>query len=197
MGATLSAGCATPTSVVTIAVNLNADAPVVAEPWIEYDPFANTNYVTTTDVVDAAGAEHVLSVVFRKSAPRTFEYHALVDSYIGVGAAQGGAEVSAGTIAFASNGALVAVTVTKAARVKFAGIPAAQEILVRFGSGMTMGGSGLDATISVPGAFAVAGTWQNGAACGASPTTPRPCNWPLVDGALSDGALMQGTSLCE
>lgn len=178
MGASLASTCATATSHVTIAANLDSDAPIVAEPWSAFDPFAATNYVTSTPIVDAVGDEHELSVVFRRTGPHAYEYHALVDSYVDVASQQGGTEVSAGTLSFTAEGALDTVTETKAAPVKFEGIGAPQSIALDFGKSIGDGGTGFTGTISVAADFAIAGQWHDGASCGQTPELSKPCVWP-------------------
>jgi flagellar hook protein FlgE len=178
VGASLASTCATATSHVTIAANLDADAPLVTEAWSAFDPFAATNYVTSTTIVDALGDDHELSVVFRRSGPHTYEYHALVDSYIDVAARQGGTEVSAGTLSFTTEGALDTVTESKSQPVKFEGIAAPQNIAVDFGSSVDEGGTGFTGTISVAADFAIAGQWHDGASCGETPELSKPCIWP-------------------
>jgi flagellar hook protein FlgE len=179
VGAGLAATCATATSQVTIAANLDANAPLITEPWSAFDPFANTNYVTSTPIVDALGNEHELSVVFRRTAAHSYEYHALVDSYIDVASQQGGTEVSAGTLSFTNDGALETITTSKKQPVKFEGIAAPQSIAVDFGTPISEGGgTGFTGTISVAADFAVAGQWHDGASCGQTPEISKPCVWP-------------------
>jgi flagellar hook protein FlgE len=178
VGAGLASTCATATSHVTIAANLDADAPVITDRWSAFDPFAATNYVTSTPIVDALGNEHDLSVVFRKTGPHAYEYHALVDSYVDVASQQGGTEVSAGTLSFTAEGALDSVTESKAQPVKFEGIGASQSIAVDFGTSIDEGGTGFTGTISVAASFATAGQWHDGASCGATPEIVKPCVWP-------------------
>jgi flagellar hook protein FlgE len=178
VGASLASTCATATSHVTIAANLDADAPLVAEPWSAFDPFAATNYVTSTPIVDALGDEHELSVVFRRTGPHAYEYHALVDSYVDVASRQGGTEVSAGTLSFTTEGALDKVTENDAQPVKFEGIAAPQNIALDFGKSIGEGGTGFSGTISVAADFAIAGQWHDGASCGETPEISKPCVWP-------------------
>lgn len=178
VGATLSGTCAIPTSRVTIAANLDASAPLIDAPWSSFDPYDYTNFVASAQIVDARGEEHTLSIVFRKSAARAYDYHALVDSYVDVAQEQGGVEVSAGTLSFTTDGALETVTENESAPVKFPGIPVSQSIALDFGTSIEEGGDGFAGTISVAGAFAVAGQWHDGAACGRTPELSKACAWP-------------------
>ncbi len=151
---------------------------MIDAPWSAFDPYTNTNYVTSATIIDALGDEHSLSLVFRKTAQHTYEYHALVDSYVDVASQQGGTEIGAGTLSFTADGALDAVSASKSAPVKFPDIAAPQNIALDFGAPIAQGGTGYTGTISVAGAFMVAGQWHDGASCGATPEVSKPCAWP-------------------
>jgi flagellar hook protein FlgE len=171
--------CATPTSRVTVAANLDAAPQALGAPWDSKDPYAQTNYVSIETIYDALGQEHALALTFRGAGANRYEYHALVDSYVAVAAEVNGTEVSAGVLSFMTNGALAAVTTTLSAPVRFEGIAAPQTIAVDFGRAVADGGTGFDSTISVRSATRVVGQWQDGAACGATVVKPTPCAWPL------------------
>jgi flagellar hook protein FlgE len=171
-------GCSHATSRVTIAANLDSEAPPLEEPWLAADPFAGTNYVQVVSIFDALDEEHALAVTFRKIASHGFEYHAIVDAYSGVPHLNGGIEVAAGVLTFTAQGALASAVTTTRGNVKFDGLPA-QALAVDFGESIADGGTGLDATISVAGGFAVAGQWQDGGTCRLERPTPTPCAWPM------------------
>jgi hypothetical protein len=189
--------CSSATSRVTIAANLDSSAALIAEPWSPIDPFAGTNYIQVVSIFDAHDDEHALSVVFRRVAAHSFEYHAIVDAYSGIPDKDRGMEVSAGVLTFSPQGALASVVTTRRGTARFEGL-APQAVAVDFGRSIEDGGTGLDGTISVAGGFTVAGQWQEGGACRLERTEPKPCAWPMpeptsrlsLSGNLQSGELL-------
>jgi len=175
----VAAGCARATSRVTLAANLNSAPAVITTPWDPTDPYADADYVSVTTIYDALGREHTLGVVFRKVSANGYDYHAMVDSYVGVPAAVNGTEVAGGTLSFTTGGALRAVTEARSAQVHFEDITAPQPIAIDFGKTIADGGNGYGGTISVSAPTTIVGAWQDGATCGATVVQPKTCTWPL------------------
>src|SRR6185503_5019905 len=140
----------------------------------------NANYIQMVSIFDALDDEHSLALVFRRAAARSFEYHAIVDAYSGIPHRDRVIEVGAGVLVFSAEGALASVVTTRRAAVTFEG-QAPQVVALDFGVSIEDGGTGLDGTISVAGAFTVAGQWQEGGTCRLPRAEPRPCAWPLPE----------------
>jgi flagellar hook protein FlgE len=179
VGVVVAPSCGRPTSWVTIAANLSAQPGARTAPWDPADPYAQANYVTVETIYDAVGQEHTLGVVFLGGEGNDYEYHAIVDPYVGVPAATNGTEVSSGKLSFTTDGALDAVTIASAAPVRFDRSSPPQTIAVDFGTSIADGGDGVDATISVHAATQIAGIWQDGGACDDAVVVPGACRWPM------------------
>jgi len=170
-----------PTSVVTIAANLDSAATaintagIVGPPAIAPNPFdpqnpANSaNFSTTLTVYDSRGTAHSMDVYFRKSDTEvnTWDYHLLLPGADVVGGAPGmNAEVgNGGTLVFSGNGALQTVIGTTA-NIDFVDTRAGQTITFDFGQPMVAGDSGLDGVTDLPGSSNVSRQAQDGVPAG-------------------------------
>lgn len=158
---------ATPTTAVDIAANLDSEEPVPALPFDPADPNSTSNFSTTATVYDSLGASHEITVYYRKSAPNSWEWHAMVDGAEVTGGTPGVPfEGASGTVTFTTDGALDTETVG-ASSWDFIDATPGQVIDFDFGESITTdGGTGLDATTQFAAPSSTNGLSQDGYAAG-------------------------------
>jgi len=139
------------TTSTTIVANLDATEATPLLPWDAQDPANTSNFSTTQTVYDDLGGAHTLDIYFRKTADNTFDWHALVAGGDTNNPAAAGTNVDVGTGTLTFNNDPAAGTVgalqnvsANAVSVTFAGIAAAQNITVDFGTSIAANGTGLD-----------------------------------------------------
>ncbi|MFO0750630.1 MAG: flagellar hook protein FlgE [Myxococcota bacterium] len=142
-----------PTQNVTMAVNLDSNAPVAPTPPFDpLDPGATASFQTTTTVFDSLGNAHQLDVFFYNDGGGNWEWHAFSPT----GELDGSTstvpqEVANGTMAFDGAGNLLGPTTTAATMTYFGADP--QTVNFDFGDPTTPGpdstsNSGISAVFS-------------------------------------------------
>jgi flagellar hook protein FlgE len=155
------------TSEITITANLDSTSTVPVAAFDLTDPSGTSNASTSITVFDSLGAARTLDVYFRKTAANTFDYFVLANGDDLAGGTPGEfTQVSTGTLAFNTDGALDTAT-TPDISVDFGGgATAAQVISMNFGTDIASGGTGLDGTTQFASATAVSSQSQDGYASG-------------------------------
>ena len=155
------------TSEITITANLDSTAEVPVAAFDLTDPSGTSNASTSITVFDSLGAARTLDVYFRKTAANTYDYFVLANGDDLAGGTPGAfTQLSTGTLAFNTDGALDTAT-TPDISVDFAGgATAAQTITMNFGTDIASGGTGLDGTTQFASATAVSSQSQDGYASG-------------------------------
>jgi hypothetical protein len=90
------------TKSVGIAVNLQADAPILPA-FDPDDPSGTSNYSTLVTVYDSLGSKHVVTIYFKKIAERIWEWHARASD---PGSLPTDSDAGAGTLVFTADGHL-------------------------------------------------------------------------------------------
>jgi flagellar hook protein FlgE len=179
------------TTGVDVAANLDSGAMIVQDPlnitvpptpiaFDPQDPSNTSNFSTTISVYDDFGNAHTLDVYFQKMADNSWDWHALVpdaETSAPAGPPAIWAEVGTGTLTFNDDptvgtvGSLLDVTANQVS-VQFAGVAAAQDITLNFGSptapsiaGMNPG-TGLDGLTQFGSPSNVSSQHQDGYASG-------------------------------
>lgn len=159
-----------PTGEVSLSANLSAEGGLnpggVA--FDSTDPINTSNFSTSIRVYDSLGADHELTVFFRRTSNTTWEWHALAPGSDIDGAATDWVEGAAGELTFTTEGALDTETVTSNPGFSFVnGAAAGQTIDFDFGDSITTdGGAGLDGTTQFAGESVVNYQSQDGFAKG-------------------------------
>jgi flagellar hook protein FlgE len=155
------------TSEISLTANLDSTAEVPTVAFDLADPAGTSNASTSITVFDSLGAARTLDVYFRKTAANSYDYFVLAKGDDLAGGTPGTfTQVSTGTLAFNTDGALDTAT-TPDISVDFAGgATAAQIITMDFGTDIASGGTGLDGTTQFASATAVSNQSQNGFASG-------------------------------
>jgi flagellar hook protein FlgE len=158
---------ATPTSAVTMAANLDANAPIVAPNFDPLDPTGTSNFSTDVTTFDSLGNAHAVTVFFHKSASNAWDWHAMVDGGELTGGTAGlPTENASGTLTFTTDGELDTET-PGASSWDFVNATAAQAIAFDFGTSITTDlGSGLDGTTQFAATSSTTGLTQDGFAAG-------------------------------
>ncbi len=152
---------------IEITANLDAAATVPTLPFDINDPSGTSNFSTSITVYDSLGSSHAVDVYFRKTAPNTYDYHAVTAGDDLVPAAPGtNVEIGSGSLGFTTGGALDTVTTGAAISVDFAGATAGQAIALDFGSPIAGGGTGLDGVTQFASAASVSSQSQDGYSSG-------------------------------
>jgi flagellar hook protein FlgE len=93
------------TSESSMVLNLNSDAEV--KTWDITDPPSTSNYSTAMTVYDSLGESHQVQVYFTKTAPLTWEWHAVIDGSELTGGTPGTPELyGEGDLTFDTDGKL-------------------------------------------------------------------------------------------
>ena len=150
------------TDTVTLKANLRADVSVLPAAWDPLSPSTTSNFSTGVAVFDSLGAQHQMSVYFRKTADGAWDWHGLVDGGEVQGGTKGTAiEIASGTLSFDSKGALSAFTQTSNFNPNGAVNP--QPLNFNFGDPTSVsGGTGLAGVKQSASDSAVTFTQQNG-----------------------------------
>ncbi len=151
------------TNKLTITANLDAAATTPAAPWDPQNPGNTSNLSTTMTTYDSLGNAHTLDVYFRKTAPGTWEYHALARGAEVVGGVAGtNVEVATGQMDFTTTGALQNVTSLAGGTVSFNGATPNQALTFDLGKPIAAGGTGLEGSTQFGSPSAIAAQRQDG-----------------------------------
>ena len=158
---------ASPTTEVSVAANLDADAvvPLAFDPT---DPQGTSNFANNVTVYDSLGGAHEVTVYYRKSASNSWEWHAMVDGGELTGGTPGTlTEQANGTLTFTTDGALD-TEATAASNWNFLNATQNQAIAFDFGTSLTTDGglTGLDGTTQFASPSTITGLSQDGFAAG-------------------------------
>jgi flagellar hook protein FlgE len=157
---------AAPSTQITLVANLDAGAPIPVNAFDPARPEQGSALVTSIPVYDSLGAQHEVTVYWRKVADNSWEYHALAagddlnPNQPGVNV-----EVGSGTLQFTTDGALsdfVGTPIT----VDYQSATSAQVIDVTMGTPINSGGSGLDGLTQFAMQSSVSSVAQDGYASG-------------------------------
>lgn len=155
------------TSEITITANLDSTAEVPVAAFDLADPAGTSNASTSITVFDSLGAARTLDVYFRKTAANTYDYFVLANGDDLAGGTPGAfTQLSTGTLAFNTDGALDTATTPDISADFAGGATAAQVITMNFGTDIASGGTGLDGTTQFASATAVSSQSQDGYASG-------------------------------
>ncbi|MEW6417088.1 MAG: flagellar hook protein FlgE [Nitrospirota bacterium] len=161
------------TSNVEMAVNLDAAAEILADPFTldgngdgTSDDPANYNFSTTITIYDSQGGDHQVTLYFVKTGDNAWEVH-----YVHEDPTDPALLVDAGTqsLTFDENGALVDDGSGTAISFDFgATVTTPQDVTFNYGTGTgeTPAGNGLDGTTQFASDFAVINLSQDGYAAG-------------------------------
>ncbi|CAN5911136.1 flagellar hook protein FlgE [soil metagenome] len=175
------------TAKMTVTANLDATSVPPAAPWDPQNPGATSNLATSMTTYDSLGNAHTVDVYFRNTAPGQWEYHALAKGAEVVGGTPGqNSEISTGTMAFTTNGAMQAVTPTGGGTVSFNGATPSQAIDLDFGKSIAAGGTGLEGSTQFGSPSAISGQSQDGFTSGDLSSVKVDGNG-LVSGVYSNG----------
>jgi flagellar hook protein FlgE len=151
------------TSEITITANLDSTEAVPTAAFDLTDPAGTSNASTSVTVFDSLGAARTLDVYFRKTAANTYDYFVLAKGEDLAGGTPGTfTQLSTGTLAFNTDGALDTATTPDVSADFAGGATAAQIIALDFGTDITSGGTGLDGTTQFASATAVSSQSQDG-----------------------------------
>jgi flagellar hook protein FlgE len=151
------------TNKLTITANLDAAATTPAAPWDPQNPGNTSNLSTTMTTYDSLGNAHTLDVYFRKTAPGTWEYHALArGAEVAGGVAGTNVEVATGQMDFTTTGALQNVTSLAGGTVSFNGATPNQALNFDLGKPIAAGGTGLEGSTQFGAPSAIAAQSQDG-----------------------------------
>lgn len=151
------------TNKLTITANLDAAATTPAAPWDPQNPGNTSNLSTTMTTYDSLGNARTLDVYFRKTAPGTWEYHALARGAEVVGGVAGtNVEVATGQMDFTTTGALQNVTSLAGGTVSFNGATPNQALNFDLGKPIAAGGTGLEGSTQFGAPSAIAAQSQDG-----------------------------------
>jgi flagellar hook protein FlgE len=156
----------------TITIRGNLDETAVAPTWDATNPSTTSNFNTTMTVYDSLGNAIQLDIYFCKNATTTpgdsgdWTYHVMTDGgNLTGGTADKPTEVATGTLDFDTNGALVSNTTTmNKFNPKDATNP--QTLTFNFGTGTSVGGSGIDGLTQYATSSAVSFVTQAGSTSG-------------------------------
>lgn len=147
----------------SITANLDASATTPTAAWDPLDPGKGSNLSTSITVYDSLGNSHSVDVYFRKSAPGTWEVHALAKGDELTGGTPGeNTEIGTGELTFDESGALSNVNWSAPIVANFNGAIQNQAVEVDFGTPTSLGGTGLGGTSQFGSASAVSGQSQDG-----------------------------------
>jgi flagellar hook protein FlgE len=153
---------ATPTSEVTMSMNLDSREPV--KKFDPANPEKSSNFNTSMTVYDNVGTARLMTVYYNKAADgATWEYHAMVDGADAAGGVAGKmVEMANGTLKFNQKGVLEE-EVAGANSFNFnKGAAPGQKINMNFGASLKEGGTGLDASTQFGSKSSMARHTQDG-----------------------------------
>lgn len=129
---------------VTVVANLDAGAPATTTAFDPAEPHVGSALASSVRVYDSLGAEHQISVYWRKTADNTWEYHALA-SGDELDPTQPGVnvEVGSGSISFTTEGALSDFVGTPLT-LDFRNATPGQVVELGMGTSIAAGGTGLN-----------------------------------------------------
>lgn len=160
---------ASPTSEVTVAANLDAEAPTLA-PWDATTPESTSNFSTEVTVYDSLGGQHEVILFFRKSGANSWDWHAMADGgeleqpadpLAPPNEAGVLSEQAFGTLTFDTNGSLLTDTVDSTNDWNFLNA-SPQSVTFDFGESVDEGGSGLEGTTQFSSVSTTTSISQNG-----------------------------------
>jgi flagellar hook protein FlgE len=152
---------ASPTEKVKINMNIDSRQKVVQ--FDPLDPDATSNFSNTITVFDNVGTERLVTLYYNKTADNTWTYRGMVDGKDAAGGEKGKmVEMASGTLAFNNKGVLQTETEGSNAFNFNAGAAPGQKIAFDFGTSITEGGDGLDASTQYGSASALARHSQDG-----------------------------------
>ena len=144
----------------TLAVNLSASS--VAPTWDPLNPSGTSNFSAAVTVYDSLGGRHNMNVYFVRTAPGSWDWHAMVDGGEATGGTSGvPLEGASGTLSFTTAGEL-ATEVTTASSWNFAGATPGQSLTFDFGTSIAEGGTGLDGSTQFASPSTTSGLSTNG-----------------------------------
>ncbi len=150
---------------VTVTANLNANAPVLTQPWDPQNPSATSNFSTSMNVYDSLGNSHQVQVYFVNNGGNAWTYHALANgSEVQGGTAGQNFDFADGTLNFNPDGSLQSVTPSGGA-VSFTNANP-QTINFNLGNPIASGGTGFGGTTQFGTPSAIASQSQDGYASG-------------------------------
>jgi len=151
----------------TITANLDSNQAVPLLPWDPTTPTTTSNFSTSMKVYDSLGTAHDVDVYMVKTAPNSWDYHAVVDGGQVAGGTPGtNVELGSGTLSFTDTGALNSMTVNTAISANFNGATPNQAINIDFGTSIAAGGTGLTGTTQFQSPSSVSNQTQDGYASG-------------------------------
>jgi flagellar hook protein FlgE len=155
------------TSDISITANLDASAPVLAAPFDPANAGETSTSATSMVVYDSLGSPHSLDVYMNKLGPNQWEYRVVAPGDE-LDPPQPGlpVEVGSGTLAFNTDGALLAFNEAAPVSVDFLGASPNQPISIDFGSSIGDGGTGLDGTTQFSMPSSISSQSQNGFSSG-------------------------------
>lgn len=156
------------TDEISMVANLDSTATVQAE-FDSTDAAGTSNFSTGVTVYDSLGADHLVTIYFRKDTSTVWEWFALVDGGEITGGADGVNEIEArGTVTFSLAGAQTAF-VQSSSDFDFLNATQSQDITFDFGTTTTTG-TGLDGVTQFAQDSAINNMTQTGYAAGSLTT---------------------------
>jgi flagellar hook protein FlgE len=157
---------ATSTSSVSMAINLDANEEVMADPFDPLNPGGTSNFPGNVTAYDTLGNAHSLTTYFTKTGVGEWTWNAVVDGAELEGGVPGEPSIGAsGTLRFGQSGELLEDVQTSSSW-DFAGAAPGQVIDFDFGSSVAEGGTGLNGSTNYASASTTNGTTQDGFAAG-------------------------------
>ena len=152
---------ATPSTDVTVSMNLDSRAPVMK--FDPTNPEKSSNFNSSMTVYDNVGTARLMTVYYNKAVDGAWEYHAMVDGADATGGVPGTmVEQANGTLKFNQKGVLEEeIAGTNSFNFNKGALPG-QKIDLNFGTSIKEGGTGLDASTQFGSKSSIARHTQNG-----------------------------------
>ena len=152
---------ATPSTDVTVSMNLDSRAPVMK--FDPTNPEKSSNFNSSMTVYDNVGTARLMTVYYNKAVDGAWEYHAMVDGADASGGVPGTmVEQANGTLKFNQKGVLEEeIAGTNSFNFNKGALPG-QKIDLNFGTSIKEGGTGLDASTQFGSKSSIARHTQNG-----------------------------------
>ncbi|MBX9768339.1 MAG: flagellar hook protein FlgE [Bdellovibrionales bacterium] len=126
------------TSQVNLSLNLDSRLNVDPAPMDMKDPYGTSQFSTGTEVYDSQGNKHLVTLFFKKTADRVWEYKGLVNGKEVTGGKEGElSEVVAGKVSFTVDGRLDTEEVTRSNWNFAGGALQGQQVKIDFGDSLT------------------------------------------------------------
>jgi flagellar hook protein FlgE len=159
---------ANPTTQVQLSANLDSEETVKAATFDPLNAADTSNFSQNVTVYDSLGASHEVTMFFHKSAPNTWDWHAVTSSTDLAGGTTPATptEVASGALTFTTDGALDTET-TNTSSWNFVDATPNQTITFDFGTSITTDtGTGLDGTTQFASKSTPVGLTQDGYSAG-------------------------------